>query len=811
MRPPIVLHVVKNLVAETAAALDSGVSPQATFPAAKLKPGGVLEDERGLWPLTVFAARHGAAATLRLLLERGGTIPPEHLARSLATFAPLKDQAAAASTVSAILKTVDVQQNGPACIGAILSAASTFSIPVIEAVLTAGVSLKTRDEYGRSVLNSMLRTSSMTGLRYGSTRLPVVELLLARGAPVDMVDERGNLPLHYAIAMGSQELALLFLRAGSPGVGRLTPDKTDRLADVVARTREIKSEKGDRADDLFALAHHQAWDLMLELGELGMNLNVYNFNTAGKNPWKVLREKGSLEQRVRALPLIDREAMLRTVVAEAGDEKGLAMLKAALALGGELNFPDLGGEHADATVLGAALAANAPVEVLELLLSHGAAIQSPEGRWPHAVSAAVHVSKLEWLANKGVALDEYVEPWGTPLHRAVELKAEASVHFLVKRGARIDWANPRGETPASLAKNKNLSAEALAVLTPPPAPPVVVSSLDVQRTERSELSRAVAKEDLDAVCKVLDAGADVNAPDARGSTALAIAAAQGWLDGVTLLLECGAKPDTPTRSGFISFTTAHVDVQRALEKAGAQTATRAVSRARLVPFRHKALLERGDVRSVAAAIAAGMDVDFPVAGSALPLMIAIDRDDAAMIELLLRAGADPNAKQDTDTCVEHAFHSEKPHLVKLLVAAGGTPPGAPTASEGSGVPAFDDAAGKVALFINAGLVDSDDPDAFGDEEPPFWVDHDRFENVDVRDGNLDAIRALSYSASFADAAIAAIQKLDVKVTHVFALYGSSARLSPGRLPAFWSQSPGLYVMESPAYAGAFSYEKNARR
>lgn len=460
-------------------------------------------------------------------------------------------------------------------------------------------------------------------------------------------------------------------------------------------------------------------------------------------------------------------------------------------------------------MLGAALGANASTEVLELLQAHGAKVEDLEGRWPLAISAAAHVSKLEWLVSKGVALDEYSETWGTPLHRAVSLKAEASARFLLDHGARIDRLAPDGETPLSLAQNKKASPELIAALTPPPSPPIDVATLEVTRAERSALSIACAREDLAEVQRLLKDGANPDAQDARGTTPLAIAAVYGWVDGARLLLDAGAKPDTATRNGFLPFTTAHLSMQKVLELAGAATRTRAVGRSRILRMRHKNLLQRGDVRGIAAAINEGFDVDLPLTDGALPLMVAVEHSHAGVIELLLRAGADPNLTHDTETCVERAMSLERPDLVELLVKAGATLPAPPedTRAPVTQVPSFEDEEDKVAIFVNAGLADSDDPDVWGDEEPPFWVDHDRFENIDLSTGNLEVIRALSYGDSFADEAIAAIKKLGIEVTHVFALYGSAARLSPGPLPDFWRESRGLYVEKNPAYAGAFAYKK----
>lgn len=333
--PPIVHHVAKNLVAETAALLDGGVAVQSSFPAATLQRNtGLFESKPGTWPLVVFAAKHAAKDTLKLLLARGATMPPEHLGHALHTFATLKDQASAAELIKALLTASELAASEAGCTMGLISAASAFSRPVLEAMFDAGVSARGRDEEGRSVLNAMLGTSALSGLRYADSRLPIVELLISRGAPVDVVDRKGHLPLHHALQLGSHELALSLLRAGSPGVGRLTPANTEALAAVVARARELKDSKGNAPRDLFSLVDLQAWELVLELASLGMNLHVYNFNWAGKNVWNALRERAPLDVQVRSLALIDdRDAMLRIVAAEAKDENGLARLKAALALG----------------------------------------------------------------------------------------------------------------------------------------------------------------------------------------------------------------------------------------------------------------------------------------------------------------------------------------------------------------------------------------------------------------------------------------------------------------------------------------------
>lgn len=70
---------------------------------------------------------------------------------------------------------------------------------------------------------------------------------------------------------------------------------------------------------------------------------------------------------------------------------------------------------------------------------------------------------------------------------------------------------------------------------------------------KSELARAAANGRLKRVIALVQAGADVNAQDERGGTALMLAARNNRLPVVQYLLQHGAKTDLRTKSGVSAF------------------------------------------------------------------------------------------------------------------------------------------------------------------------------------------------------------------------------------------------------------------
>lgn len=155
-----------------------------------------------------------------------------------------------------------------------------------------------------------------------------------------------------------------------------------------------------------------------------------------------------------------------------------------------------------------------------------------------------------------------------------------------------------------------------------------------------DLLRASASGDLTAVKKNVADGADINAADGSGRTALIEAAWAGHADVVKYLVEKGAKVAVADNAGF-------TPLMRACEEGNAQIVTYLVSKGSNVNA-------RGKVRGTT------------------PLMLAAEQGHIKVIDVLLGAGAKIN---DVDlyeeTALARAYYMEQAKAAQHLEAKGG--------------------------------------------------------------------------------------------------------------------------------------------
>ncbi len=132
------------------------------------------------------------------------------------------------------------------------------------------------------------------------------------------------------------------------------------------------------------------------------------------------------------------------------------------------------------------------------------------------------------------------------------------------------------------------------------------------------LLRAVEAGDLPRVQALLAAGADCDARNADGATALMLGAHAGRLDVVRALIEAGADVNATDERGWCAMTKAVYNPD----------------------------LDRGFADVVEALIRAGAGIETPITYGIRPLMLAAGYGETAVVETLLKAGADVLARND---------------------------------------------------------------------------------------------------------------------------------------------------------------------
>ncbi|MGC2517788.1 MAG: ankyrin repeat domain-containing protein [Burkholderiales bacterium] len=134
----------------------------------------------------------------------------------------------------------------------------------------------------------------------------------------------------------------------------------------------------------------------------------------------------------------------------------------------------------------------------------------------------------------------------------------------------------------------------------------------------TELLEAVRTGDVERTRQMLAAGADIQSRDGEGATLLMLAAHAGNLPLVRALIDAGAEVNASDERGWTP----------------------------LMKAAYNAELDRGFAQVAQALIDAGANVEMPIAYGIRPLMLAAGYGETAVVETLLKAGADVMARND---------------------------------------------------------------------------------------------------------------------------------------------------------------------
>ena len=200
-------------------------------------------------------------------------------------------------------------------------------------------------------------------------------------------------------------------------------------------------------------------------------------------------------------------------------------------------------------------------------------------------------------------------------------------------------------------------------------------------TVDDQLMEASKRGDMRLVKTILEKGADVNAVDKGGATALIYAADGGHVKVVGLLLEKGADVNAKNKGGWTALMWAatgsssrRTEMVKLLIAKGADVNAKDQTGATALMGSSR----QGNLRAVKLLVEKGADVNAKDRGGASALIEASTNGHLDIVKLLLEKGADVNAK-DNEGKTPLMWASEKGHskVANLLKGHSAAPSGSP--------------------------------------------------------------------------------------------------------------------------------------
>ena len=503
-------------------------------------------------------------------------------------------------------------------------------------LVDAGAAIITSSEYGYSALDRAVQNGHVKILKYllkkagsvnaegtpdGGTplltaahigQLACMQVLLDAGADMNRPDQKGRTILYWAAGGGHVKAVELLLAYGADVQGWNSSDR----------------------DPLFVATAHNHRACVRTL--LAAGCPIITGRAYGHSALNCAAHMGHadilgylLHKGISA----DAEGSPRgkTALLVAAEKGQLSCMKMLLDAGADINHADVNGH----TALYYA-AHKGHLEAIELLLARGANVQNwPSCRQDPLCTAAVngYMACVRALVGAGVPIVTCRKYGFSALHYAVTEGHEDVLEYLLQQGI-----SPNTESKQRVGG------------------PLLTASTTGQ---------------LSCIRALLNAGAEINRPDAQGRTALYCAAQEGQLTALKVLLSHGAKvrgwnshEDDPL---CVTALNGHMACVQALVSAGVPIVT-----GRKHGFSALyAAAQNGHVEILRYLLQQGVSINAegsPTGGT--PLTTASEQGQMACIRTLLAAGADVNkATGFGNTALYFAARQDLPEAVALLLTA----------------------------------------------------------------------------------------------------------------------------------------------
>ena len=574
----------------------------------------------------------------------------------------------------------------------IWAAAVAGDIEAIKGFLAKGNKINDQNKDGYSILHAAIRK--------GQTA--VVTFALANGADINLRSKSKKTPLHYAAQYNQLEAAKQLVAAkadltakdkkGRTALDFANGEAKRELANFMREAGVPSRHDEAAAKSIYAAAKYGSVAAIKKHLEAGVDVNGKN-----KNGHTALHFAASAGQVDSVAALIEAKAdpalgdkAKRTALHFAVSNRREATTALLLEKGAPVNAEDKNGK----TPLDYA-AGKRRASIAELLRSKGGKTKRELAAAKNIFAAAEvgDVEAIRKLLEAGTGVNAPNKNGYTPLHLAVRNGQAEAAALLLEKGAKVN-AQRRGKTALDFA-GKN---EALAKLLRGKGG---LTSREIKAA--GSIFTAASSGLVDAVKKHLEAGADVNAKNKSGYTALHLAAKRGHDAVVAVLLEAKADVALASRSGktalhYVADYNGNLDLAKRLIAAkapinvqdgrkrtplnyalsrkrtelaellrsnGAKTSKELASAGSIF-----AAAEVGDLESLNKLLAEeGADVNATNKSGYTALHLAVRKGQKEAVALLIEKGANVNAQRRGRTPLDFAGKNEE--ITALLRAKGG--------------------------------------------------------------------------------------------------------------------------------------------
>lgn len=554
-----------------------------------------------------------------------------------------------------------------------------------KALLAAGADPSQQDSSGNTPLHLVMPTASRSAL-FGA--------LLAAGANPDMKDSYGETPLHIAARLGmSEDILAALVNAGADVNERnkkgVTPlslsierGQASQATAFVALGSDIHAE--DMAGNT-AVSAAIAAGLEMTRAVIGAT-NIQSRDSSGRTALHVAVANRATPDIVAYLLSLRADVNARdrngdTALHGAVRDDDRASGELLLARGADVFTPNVVGE----SVLKIALTRRGGRQDW-VLNSNVINTADGAGNTPLHLAAEWQLTDIvTFIADKGGDLDARNANGETPLFNAVKADSSATILALLAGS---------GDKKADINARDFLGNTALHACmrwAAPNAARAIVDRDSLYNGKRvlnarnlagkTALHESAVAGNINFVRFLLDSGADVNAVDETGKTALTDAIENGKTDAVRLLLASGASPvmqDMYGRNAFHSAVEfAGTDVIALIRNAGGNPMARDTfgTTPLSLAFRksadavnavtggnrnlvdsdgntplHIAVTARGAGETIKGLVDSGYPVNNRNGSGATALLLALRSGQAESAKVLLAAGADPYASDNSGEC-----------------------------------------------------------------------------------------------------------------------------------------------------------------